>query len=116
MIQHVLAGVLFAGEAFLSVGPGEFVGECVVVHGHDDGITSVSLTHPGHMSEGRFRDWIGGVLAEQGQDLLRTKGILYFAEDDKRFAFQAVHMIADGDYVSPRKPDEARSSRIVLIG
>ena len=37
----------------------------------------------------------------KGPDLLRTKGILYFRGNDQRFAFQAVHMLADGDYISP---------------
>ena len=35
----------------------------------------------------------------KGQDLLRTKGILNYANEDRRFAFQAVHMIADGDFI-----------------
>ena len=115
-IDELLGRGSFDLDRILEIEPDFLTGEDDHVHEHDDGITSVSLTHPGHLDEGRFRDWIGGVLAEQGQDLLRTNGILYFAEDDQRFAFQAVHMIADGDYVSPRKADEARSSRIVFIG
>ena len=31
-------------------------------------------------------------------------------------AFQAVHMIADGDFIGLAKPDEKRQSRIVFIG
>ena len=34
-------------------------------------------------------------------DMLRTKGILSYPGEDRRFAFQAVHMIADGDFVGP---------------
>jgi G3E family GTPase len=113
-IDDLLGRGSFDLDRILEIEPDFLTGEDD--HEHDDGITSVSLTHPGYLNEDRFREWIGGVLAEQGQDLLRTKGILYFAEDDRRFAFQAVHMIADGDYVSPRKADEARSSRIVFIG
>ena len=52
----------------------------------------------------RFNAWIGVLLQEKGQDLLRTKGILSYAGDDRRFAFQAVHMIADGDFIGPWKP------------
>ena len=33
-------------------------------------------------------------------DILRTKGILHFPGEERRFAFQAVHMIADGDFIS----------------
>jgi len=85
-------------------------------HEHDDAITSVSLTLDAPLDTVRFNEWIGGLLAEHGNDLLRTKGILDFAGDTERFAFQAVHMIADGDYIGPWKPDAARQSRLVFIG
>lgn len=64
----------------------------------------------------KFNGWIGTVLNGQGQDLLRTKGILDYAGEDRRFAFQAVHMIADGDFIGPWKEGEPRTSRIVFIG
>ena len=51
----------------------------------------------------KFNAWIGALLQEQGPDLLRTKGILSYANEDRRFAFQAVHMIADGDFIGPWK-------------
>ena len=41
---------------------------------------------------------------KRGQDLLRTKGILHYQGEDRRFAFQAVHMIADGDFIGPLAP------------
>jgi G3E family GTPase len=56
------------------------------------------------------------VLMTKGQDLLRTKGILHFQGHDQRFAFQAVHMIADGDFIGPWKAGSPRQSRIVFIG
>ena len=59
----------------------------------------------------QFNAWIGVLLQEKGQDLLRTKGILSYAGDDRRFAFQAVHMIADGDFIGPWKEGEPRKSR-----
>ena len=43
------------------------------------------------------------LLQDRGQDLLRTKGILHYVNEDRRFAFQAVHMIADGDFIGPWK-------------
>jgi G3E family GTPase len=64
----------------------------------------------------KFNAWIGGLLADKGADLLRTKGILAYANDDRRFAFQAVHMIADGDFIGPWKAGESRHSKIVFIG
>ena len=56
------------------------------------------------------------LLQDKGPDLLRTKGILAYANEDRRFAFQAVHMIADGDFIGPWKDGEPRVSRIVFIG
>ena len=43
-------------------------------HEHDDGITSVSLTADGPLDPDAFNEWIGTVLQEQGQDLLRVMG------------------------------------------
>ena len=56
------------------------------------------------------------MLATQGQDLLRTKGILDYRGEARRFAFQAVHMLADGDFIGPWKVDEPRQSKLVFIG
>jgi G3E family GTPase len=64
----------------------------------------------------KFNAWIGALLQDKGGDLLRTKGILNYANDDRRFAFQAVHMIADGDFIGPWKEGEAKTSRLVFIG
>jgi G3E family GTPase len=85
-------------------------------HEHNDDIASVSFEVEKPIDPERFNAWIGDLLATQGQDLLRTKGILSYAGDDRRFAFQAVHMIADGDFIGPWKAGAERTSRIVFIG
>jgi len=85
-------------------------------HEHDDAVTSVSLTSDRPIDRARFNEWIGTILSTKGMDLLRTKGILHFQGDDQRFAFQAVHMIADGDYIGDWKAGDPRQSRIVFIG
>ena len=64
----------------------------------------------------KFNAWIGALLQDKGPDLLRTKGILSYENEDRRFAFQAVHMIADGDFIGPWKDGEPRVSRLVFIG
>jgi G3E family GTPase len=64
----------------------------------------------------KFNVWINQLLQSKGQDLLRTKGILHYAGDSRRFAFQAVHMIADGDYIGEAKAGDPRKSKIVFIG
>ncbi len=84
-------------------------------HTHNDDIASMSFEAKRPIDPEKFNEWIGELLAAKGQDLLRTKGILSYVGDDRRFAFQAVHMIADGDFIGPWK-GEARTSRIVFIG
>ncbi len=85
-------------------------------HEHNDDIASMSFEAENPIDPERFNTWIGALLAEQGQNLLRTKGILSYAGEDRRFAFQAVHMIADGDFIGPWKEGEPRTSRLVFIG
>jgi len=85
-------------------------------HQHDSAVTSVSLTLDVPLDMERFNQWIGMLLGEKGQNLLRSKGILHFQGSDQRFAFQAVHMLADGDYIGPWKAGDPRQSRIVFIG
>jgi G3E family GTPase len=84
-------------------------------HEHSD-VSSVSIEVEQPIDAEKFNAWIGVLLAEKGPDLLRTKGILHYDGDDRRFAFQAVHMIADGGFIGPWKAGEPRPSRIVFIG
>ena len=85
-------------------------------HEHDEHVQSVSLTADRPLDRERFQDWIAMLLSTKGQDLLRTKGILDFAGAEHRFAFQAVHMLADGDFIGPWKGGEPRQSKLVFIG
>ena len=85
-------------------------------HEHNDDITSMSFEVAKPIDPEKFNAWIGALLQEQGPTLLRTKGILAYAGEDRRFAFQAVHMIADGDFISAWKDGDPRVSRIVFIG
>ncbi len=85
-------------------------------HEHNDEVTSMSFEVTRPLDPEKFNAWIGALLAEQGANLLRTKGILYYRNEPRRFAFQAVHMIADGDFIGQARPDDTRHSRIVFIG
>lgn len=85
-------------------------------HAHSEDVTSHSFTVTEPLDEERFHAWIGLVLQEQGPDILRAKGILHFKGKEERFAFQAVHMMADGDYIGPFRAGESKQSRIVFIG
>ena len=55
--------------------------------------------------------WLNELLADQGPDILRAKGIVNVAGEPRRLVFQAVHMMLEGDLQrpwaggrSPRKP------------
>jgi G3E family GTPase len=85
-------------------------------HEHNEEITSMSFTASRPIDPQKFNSWIGALLNAKGADLLRTKGILAYEGEARRYAFQAVHMIADGDFIGPWKEGEARQSRIVFIG
>ena len=85
-------------------------------HGHSEGVASVSFEVERPIDPQKFQEWMGTLLQEKGQDLLRTKGILAYPNEPRRFAFQAVHMIADGDFVGTWPEDAPRRSRLVFIG
>ena len=85
-------------------------------HEHDSEVNSVSFEVSRPIDAEKFNVWINQLLQSKGQDLLRTKGILHYAGDSRRFAFQAVHMIADGDYIGEAKAGDPRKSKIVFIG
>ncbi len=84
-------------------------------HSHDDEVRSVALTLDRPIDPEKFNLWMNTLLQTEGQDMLRTKGILHYAGESRPFAFQAVHMIADGDFLPPRKHDDG-TSRLVFIG
>ena len=85
-------------------------------HEHNEDIASMSFEVAEPLDAEKFNAWIGALLAEKGQDMLRTKGILAYQGEDRRFAFQAVHMMADGDFIGAWKEGEPRTSRLVFIG
>jgi G3E family GTPase len=85
-------------------------------HKHDEEIKSVSLTFEKPMDRRKVSRWITGVTQNQGQNILRCKGIIDIAGNDRRLVFQAVHMVLEGDLQRAWKPDEKRYSRIVFIG
>lgn len=83
---------------------------------HDDAVQSLSLSSDVPLDGDVFMAWVQRVSAEMGQDILRWKGILHFAGEERRFVFQGVHMILDGDLQQPWAPGEPRLSRMVFIG
>jgi G3E family GTPase len=85
-------------------------------HYHDETVQSVSMKIDGDVDPDKFMPWVNEVAQKEGQNLLRWKGILSFRNEPKRFVFQGVHMMLDGDLQREWKPDEKRQSRLVFIG
>jgi G3E family GTPase len=88
------------------------------IHDHvaESGIKGVSLTSEKPLNGNKVTAWLNNVLQTQGPDILRAKGILDIAGDERRLVFQAVHMILEGDFQRPWKDGENRYSRLVFIG
>jgi G3E family GTPase len=113
-VERVIGRDAFSLERILAREPEFLSGEDA--HEHDSEVNSVSFEVSRPIDPEKFNAWMTELLANKGQDLLRTKGILAYPDEDRRFAFQAVHMIADGDFISPWREGEPRTSKIVFIG
>jgi len=85
-------------------------------HEHDDAVKSVCMRADRPLDGHRLMGWLQRLLAERGQDLLRTKGILSLSGQDKQFVVQAVHMLMEGNFTKTWGPNEKRESRLVFIG
>jgi G3E family GTPase len=85
-------------------------------HYHDEEMQSLSLRTSKPLDADKFMPWLQGLVAAEGQKILRSKGILAFTGDDDRYVFQGVHMMLEGDHQRKWKDGEARESRLVFIG
>ena len=83
---------------------------------HDEDVQSVAIRHEGEVDPARFVPWLNELTQRDGPDILRCKGIIAFKDEPRRFVFQGVHMILDGDLQRDWREDEQRSSRLVFIG
>jgi G3E family GTPase len=85
-------------------------------HYHDEEMQSLSLSSDRAMNPDAFFPWMQELVAKEGPNILRCKGILAFKDDPDRFVLQGVHMMLDGDHQRPWKADEPRQNRLVFIG
>ena len=87
----------------------------VAQHEHDDEVGSIAIEKEGDVDPNRLNAWLSRLLAESGIDIFRMKGFISLAGQDKRFVFQGVHMLFDGQ---PEKPwgDAVRRNQLVFIG
>ncbi len=87
----------------------------VAQHEHDDEVGSIAIERDGDVDPERLNAWLGKLLMERGVDIFRMKGFISLAGESRRFVFQGVHMLFDGQ---PDRPwgDEPRRNQLVFIG
>ena len=85
-------------------------------HVHDDGIKGISLVATRPLDANKVSRWLNELLQTRGPDILRAKGIIDVAGEERRLVFQAVHMILEGDFQRPWSEKDTRESRMVFIG
>jgi G3E family GTPase len=85
-------------------------------HAHQDDIKGIALSLDRPLDGTKFTAWLDRLLGEQGQNILRAKGIIDVKGEDRRLVFQAVHMILEGDLQREWGAAERRWSRAVFIG
>ena len=83
---------------------------------HDTTISSVSLISSNPLDPTKFEQWITGLRAQKGPDLLRYKGILDLQGSKNSLVIQGVHMMMDGTNLLLWKEGQRRVSRLVFIG
>ncbi len=87
----------------------------VAQHEHDDEVGSISIERDGDVDDKKLNAWLSKLLQEKGVDIFRMKGFLSVEGDSRRFVFQGVHMLFDGQ---PDRPwgDLKRQNQLVFIG
>ncbi len=84
-------------------------------HEHDEAVTSVGISTPGDLDLEKFQDWLRDLLANQGPDIFRMKGVLSFQGAEERYVFQGVHMLFDGRMDRKWNAGE-RANSLIFIG
>ena len=87
----------------------------VAQHEHDDEVGSISIEKDGDVDPERLNAWLGELLRDRGVDIFRMKGFISLVGESRRFVFQGVHMLFDGQ---PDRPwgDSPRRNQLVFIG
>ncbi len=112
-LDHVFGVKAFDLNHALTVDP-DFLNEDA--HEHDQTIGSVAITESRAVDLEKINRWITLLLKTQGTEIFRMKGILNIAGEDRRFVFQGVHMIFEGQPSQVWSSSEERKNELVFIG
>ena len=85
------------------------------VHSHDPDVETFSVRIVGELDRGLVEAAAREIAADHGADLLRWKGVLAIAGNDRRVALQGVHRIFEMHDLD-RWEGPHRDSRVVFIG
>ena len=87
----------------------------VAQHEHDDEVGSIAIEREGDVDPDRLNAWLSKLLSERGVDIFRMKGFISLAGESRRYVFQGVHMLFDGQ---PDRPwgDAPRRNQLIFIG
>jgi len=85
-------------------------------HLHDQSITSVGIEEEGLVDVAKINDWLGWLLGEKETDIFRMKGILNVADSERRYVFQGVLMLFDGQPDRAWAEGESRVNKMIFIG
>merc|ERR1712087_483700 len=86
-------------------------------HKHDETVTSVSVKFEGELLTKALQDWIGELIKTKGADLFRYKGVMACKGMRRKFIFQGVGMLFQGNFSELSwAENEKRECRFVFIG
>jgi len=86
-------------------------------HIHDQTVNSVGVKVEGNVDLNLLQTWISRVIRKDGANLYRYKGIIAVENVSKKFVFQGVGMLFDGDFHTVEwAKDEPRISKFCFIG
>lgn len=85
-------------------------------HEHDPAIASFVLRETRPIDMNRFMSWISILLKNQGDAVLRTKGVFNAHSFNERVVFQSVRMLTTMSRFNAWEPSELRKTEYVVIG
>lgn len=85
-------------------------------HHHDDKVSSIAFREEKPLNLEKVEQWMGYLVQEKGEDLLRYKGILHIRGLKERLVFQGIHMLFSGYPDRKWKENELKQSELVFIG
>jgi G3E family GTPase len=85
-------------------------------HHHDDDVKSFVFRSERPLHGARFAQFMNAIVKGYGPALLRYKGVLNMAGEDRKVIFQGVHQLMSHHAGASWAADDVRQSRLVFIG